>query len=285
MLGECRGILKGNLHFDFSAPALYVNRLLMKDLRLSVNIGYKAFDAVFLIIFRNLSVYLIVKADAKPLVQERGLLKLLHNGVRLEFRCLKYGSVGIEGDFGAGVGLGAFADNGKHSVHKLRDGMSAVPVFIAVDLPVPANLNDHMGRERVHDGSAYPMKASRYFIGAAPELAARVQNRVHDTGGRDMLGRVDIDGNPSAVIVNGDSAVFLQGDINFIAEAAEMLVDSIIQNLPDKMVESAGSCASDIHAGPLAHCFQPFKNDNLAAGILFHVLPSFLNLCLRSVPV
>ena len=104
------------------------------------------------------------------------------------------------------------------------------------------------------------MQTARDLVHAAIELAARMQHRMHDLERRAFLGRMHIDRNAAAVILDRDPIVAQDDDVDFGAEAGERLVDRVVDDLGDQMMQSALGGVADIHAGALAYRLETLEN-------------------------
>ena len=74
--------------------------------------------------------------------------------------------------------------------------------------------------------------------------------------------------NTAAVVSDRTGTVRFQSHPNRGAGSRQMLIYRIIYNLINQVIQSFGSNASNIHAGALAHCFQPFQYGNTVRVIL-----------------
>ncbi|MNT70204.1 hypothetical protein D3C72_2085630 [compost metagenome] len=52
--------------------------------------------------------------------------------------------------------------------------------------------------------------------------------------------------------------------LNPVAKTCQRLIDTIIDNLPDQMMQTFGTSGADVHAGTFPNSFQPLKHLNLA---------------------
>src|SRR4029079_5613220 len=97
-------------------------------------------------------------------------------------------------------------------------------------------------------------------IPAAAELAAGVEDRVHDLDRRSTLGPVDVDRDASAVVDDADGAVLEDGHIDDGRIARERLVDRVVDDLVDEVVETPWPGRTDVHTGALANRFEALEN-------------------------
>ena len=114
----------------------------------------------------------------------------------------------------------------------------AATIALEVDLALALDLDLEILRERVHDRDADAVQTTRNPVGALVELAAGVQLREHDLGGRDLLGRVEVDGDAAPVVLDGDAVLDVDRDVDAVAMATERLVDRVVDDLEDEVVQA-----------------------------------------------
>ena len=158
----------------------------------------------------------------------------------------------------------------EESVDKLRHRMAAVFVLVAVHIAAPFNLYNHVGGESIDDRGADAVQTAGNLVDGVAELAARMQNRVDHARGRNLLRRMNVHRDTAAVVNDGDAAVLLKRDVDFGAISCEVLVDTVVENFPYKVVKTFAARRADVHTGPLADGFKPFQNDNLTAIVFCH---------------
>jgi hypothetical protein len=119
--------------------------------------------------------------------------------------------------------------------------------------------------QRVHATHAHAVQAARHLVAVLVELAAGVQFGQRDFGGA-ALGLVLVvhlhaGGNAAAVVGDADGVVGMDGDHDVIAVPGQRFVDGVVHHLEHQVVQ-AGAVArvADVHAGALAHGFQPFQD-------------------------
>ena len=112
------------------------------------------------------------------------------------------------------------------------------------------------------------VQAARHLVAVVVELAAGVQHREHDFGGRPAA-LVHVDGNAAAVVDDGDGVVDVDRDVDLGAETRQRFVDRVVDDLVHEMMEPGGSGRPDVHRRPLADRFEAFEDlDALGAVIL-----------------
>ena len=115
------------------------------------------------------------------------------------------------------------------------------------------------------------MQAAGRVVGAGAELAAGVQLGEDDLDAGQPGARLDVDGDPAAVVDDGDAAVGLQRDGDLAAVPAEGLVDGVVDDLPEAVHEAAGVGRPDVHRRPLADRLQTLE-DQQVPGLVVAVL-------------
>ena len=112
------------------------------------------------------------------------------------------------------------------------------------------------------------MKPAGHFVTAAAELAARVQNRQDDLCRAQVFEfGVLVDRNAAAVICDLAAAILEDRDEDFGTKARHCFVDGIVHHLVHKVMQAGRSGGTDVHAGPLSHCLQAFKDLNLLSTV------------------
>ena len=137
--------------------------------------------------------------------------------------------------------------------------------------------------ERVDDGDADAVQAAGHLVAAAlAELAARVQDRQHDLGGRALLLLHHVDGDAAAVVDHGDAVVGMDDDLDLVGLAGERLVHRVVHHLVDQVMEAAQARGPDVHARSLADRLEALEDGDVL-GLVGAVPPA---LALRgSAPV
>src|SRR5688500_9336935 len=122
------------------------------------------------------------------------------------------------------------------------------------------DLDDEVGRQRVHDGHADAVQAAGDLVARAAELAAGVEDRVDDLeralSGLLLLVRRDA----ASVVGDGDLVALVDGHIDAIARAVHRLVDRVVEDLADEVVEAADVGRSDVHAGAATHRLESLED-------------------------
>jgi hypothetical protein len=217
--------------------------------------------------------------DREPRNEERGLPRAGDEGLRFEPRRgqedLRIGPVPHPRAREALLHLAdhtqlrRLLEGGERAVGPLagEDAGLAVPERHRPGLPVAVHLDVEARREGVDHRGAHPVQAAGGGVSAAAELAARVQLGEHELHARETALRLHIDRDAAAVVRHGHAAVVVQGDPDLVAVSGEGLVDRVVDDLPEAVHEAARVGRADVHARPLAHCFEPLENGEMSRGI------------------
>ncbi len=128
-------------------------------------------------------------------IKKSELTQALGENIILELaRGLKDLRVGLEGDLG--TGLLRIADN-RHLLRRFALGKTHL-----VDLAVPAHFGDEPFRDGVDALGADTVQTAGDLVGALAELTAGVKIGKYQFQCRDVVLRVDIDRNASAVVLD-----------------------------------------------------------------------------------
>jgi hypothetical protein len=96
-------------------------------------------------------------------------------------------------------------------------------------------------------------------VAALAVLAAGVERGEDHLDAGNLVDRVDVDGNAAAFVADGNGAVDVDGDFDFLAVTGEMFVDGVVEHLGNTMVERAFVGAADVHAGLFADGFKALQ--------------------------
>jgi hypothetical protein len=116
--------------------------------------------------------------------------------------------------------------------------------------------------QRVDDGDADAVQATRDGVCLAVELATGMQHGQRHLYARHLRLRVDVDRDAAAVVDDLDTTVGQQRHNDLVAEAGEGLVHRVVDNLLDEVVQAALAGGADIHAGSFADGLESFECGN-----------------------
>ena len=116
-------------------------------------------------------------------------------------------------------------------------------------------------RKRVDHRDADAVQAAGDLVGVLVEFSAGMQLGHDDFGGRHAFALVDVGRNAAAVVAHRAGTVGIEGDRDFLGEAAERLVDGVVDDLVDHVVQARAVIGvADIHARPLAHGIEALEH-------------------------
>ena len=206
---------------------------------------------------------LIGQRDVQAASQEGRFAQALLERVEVEVQDLEDLAVGPEGDRGAG-GVALLERLALHQ----RPLRGAARVLLRPAMPVAADLDREVLRERVDDGDADAVQAARHLVAAAvAELSAGVQHREHDLDRRPALLLHHRHRDAAAVVGLGHRVVGVDRHGDRRGEAGERFVDRVVDELVDEVVQSALARRADVHAGA-----QPDRLEALQHGDVLGVV-------------
>src|SRR5215469_9733022 len=254
------GPLQGAIDVDPVAHRMEVDHVMQRFAALVEDLDEFA-DSAFEMELLALAVALVGEPDAQAAVEIRHLAQIARDQLVLELDLGKNFRVGRKRGFGPGLLCAAL-------LFDLGLGDAAL-VALVIDLAAAMDLGFKLFAQRVDDRGAHAVQTARHLVNAAIELAARVQNRVHDFQCRALLRRMHIDGDAAAVIFNRDPIVAMNDDVDFIAEAGQCLVHRVVDDFNHQVMESALGGIADIHARTLAYRFEPLQDSDRLSPVRF----------------
>ena len=161
------------------------------------------------------------------------------------------------GEAGAGAGLAWSGElAGDAAAEAGRPGVA-----------VPVHLDVQPRGQRVDHRRPDPVQAAGSGVGAAAELAARVQPG-HDQLDAGELGlRLDVDRDAAAVVAHLGGPVGVQDDLDPGAVPGQRLVHRVVEDLPQAVLQPAAVGGADVHAGPFADRVQALEDGKVPGGI------------------
>ena len=101
--------------------------------------------------------------------------------------------------------------------------------------------------------------AARKLVAALAVFAAGMQRGQHQLDARQAAVLVDVHGDATAVVADGDGAIHVDGDLDFVTITGEVFVHGIVQHLGDAVMQGALVRAANVHARLLAYRFQSLE--------------------------
>ena len=222
-----------------------------------VQIGNKFLDAAFImegmVLFHTFSQ--VKQIDFQTLCQECGFAETLLQNVIFENSFFE--------DLVIGQEMHESTCDICFPYHCQRCQNIAAGIFLFVDLAVTVNLYHQPFRQGVYNGSTYPVQTAGNLISAAAKFTAGMENSKYHLQSRHPFLFIDIYGDPTAVIHNGNGIVGMDLYCDLIAEACQGFVHGVIYDFINQMMQTLGAGGTDIHTRTLTNCFQPFQDLNL----------------------
>ena len=174
------------------------------------------------------------------------------------------------------IRIGLEMDSGTRPVgvashFKLR-GLFTLGKGLVVNLFILLDLNSQFRGEGVDNGDPNAMKAAGYLVPSTAKFTAGVQNRQCQLNPGLFHFVVHIGRNTTAVIHNGDTVIFINGDHNILTVTRQRLIDGVIHDFIDKMVEPLLAGAPDIHPRSLLDRLKAFQHLYLVGSIIIFLI-------------
>ncbi len=242
--------LKRDFRVDAVFLAAHVDRLLVHGRLRFVQMLDERDDAAFVVELMILAVALVVERDGDTAVEERELSQPLGQRVEAEDKCFENAGVRLESHLGAAPlrGAGDFQDAGR----------IAALVGLVIDLPVAPDLEVERFRQRVYNGHAHAVQASRDLVAVVVELAPGVKDGEDHFGGG-LAAHVLIDRNAATVVGDCDRSVNVNRDVDFVAESGQRLVDRVVDDFVDEVMQPRRSRRADVHRRPFPDGFEALE--------------------------
>ena len=220
-------ILHGDLRRGVPLGAGHVNDLLVQRSLVAVDPGnelpYAALVAHGVLLL--LSGAAVSDGNSQTCVQKRLLPHPGVEGLVVVLQRVKHLTVGLEADDGAGV-IGVTDDG-----HFLGDGTTGE--LHLIDFPALVDLHLQPLGEGVDHAGAHAVETAGDLITSAAELAAGVQYGIYHLQRRAAGLLLDIHGDTTSVIGDGDGVALVDGDGDIRAVARQRFIDGVVHDLVD----------------------------------------------------
>ena len=170
--------------------------------------------------------------------------------------------------------IGQKAHLGAAPVRRLADdrergrGLAAFERLAIERLPA-RDLDFEPFGKRVDHRDADAMQSARGLVGAAVELAARVQHR-HDDFERGLFGkfRVRVDRHAAPVVEHAQKAALLERDFDEGGVAGDRFVHRIVDHFGEEVMQGVGVGSAHVHSGAPAHGLEPLEHFDRGGGVV-----------------
>lgn len=193
--------------------------------------------------------------DLDACIQVGQLTHAAGNNVPLESRGGENGRVGPE--LLTCAALGGVAHH-LHSIERL-----AFLVFLLIDMTVAVDLREHVGGQCVDTAHTYAVQTTGYFVGVLVELTTSVEHGHYDFECALVQLLVLVNGDASAIVLYGATAISIDGHFHFGAEACHGLVDTVVYSLVDEVVKSFLANVTNVHGRTFAHGLKTLQYLNI----------------------
>ena len=251
--------LQCDLDLDAVARALQVDDVGMDGRLRLVQMLDERDDAALVHELVGFLISLILDGDVDSAVEEGELAKALREDVEAEGSRLEDEWVRLERDLGAALARDAGLLD--------RRFRCAPVVALEVHLPAPPHLHLERLGEGVHDRDADAVEATRDLVGSLVELPARMELGHDDLGRRDALAGMKLNRNPSAIVVDGNARIDVNGDSDALALARKTLVDGVVDDLEDEVVKASLRGVADVHPGALPYGFEALEDPDVLGAV------------------
>ncbi len=147
---------------------------------------------------------------------------------------------------------------------ELAPDLAPVVELHHVVVALPVHLQDHLAGQSVDHADPNAVEPAGHLVATSAELGPGVEHGHGDFGpGLVLVLVVRVDGEAAAVVVDSDSAVGEDRDVDTGTEPGHRLVYGVVDDLIDKVVQTAQASRPDVHARPLAHGIKSFEDHDL----------------------
>ena len=143
----------------------------------------------------------------------------------------------------------------------------AADVLLRPDTAVAGRLDAQPRRQRVDDRHAHAVQAAGDLVAATTELAARVEDGVHDLEGV-LARRMASHRHAAAVVLDGHLAVVMDRHDDRRREAGHGLVDRVVDDLPHQVVQAALIGRPDVHPGASTDGLETLEDLDAGGGVV-----------------
>ena len=211
---------------------------------------------------------LVASTDLKTAVEKRHHLKGFLQGLKAVVGLVEDRTVGPEPNRGAGARSAVSARRRVAGDGKAILEFAAIAERHGMAFAVAVDLDLDPCRKRVDHRDTHTVEAARHLVPVATELATGVQHGEHDLGSGEVfiLGMFS-DRDATAVVANLNAAVRKNRDIDPAAVAGHRLVDGVVDDFPDKMVQTRRARRADVHPWAFADGFEAFENGDVLRAV------------------
>ena len=262
-------VLEGPLHVDG----------LVQGLMGLVEMAHERHDAAIEVEGRVRAVALVGDREQQLLVEVRGLPEPLLDDRAVPLDDREHLWIGRERGDRAGGLLALLPFDLRRLVPAhgdllhLGDRLAALVVLLE-DLAVAVHFDVQMGRQGVHDGHADPVETAGDLVPGSTELAAGVEDRVHDLEGGLAGLLLDVDRDAAAVVGDSDLVVLVDPQVDAVTCAVHRLIDRVVEDLAHEVMQAPQVGRADVHARTAADGLQTLEDLDVGGAIRAGPVPA-----------
>ena len=144
----------------------------------------------------------------------------------------------------------------------------ALGIFLHEHLALTMNLGLQIVGKCIHTGHTHTVETTGHLVAVLAELTAGMEHRQNDLESRTVLLLVHAGRNTSAIVLYCDGIVFVDEYFDVGTIACKSLVDTVVNHLIHKMMETPFTDITDVHRRSLPHGLKTFQNLNTVRGVL-----------------
>ena len=128
-----------------------------------------------------------------------------------------------------------------------------------IDLAIARDFDREPFGNGVNTFGADTVSAARIGIATLPIFAAGVERGQDEFDAGDFVFGMDVNGDATAIIADGNGAIHVNGHINAVALSGKIFVNGVVEHFGDAMMQGAFIGAANVHARFLPDSFQPLQ--------------------------
>ncbi len=117
-----------------------------------------------------------------------------------------------------------------------------------------------MNRERVHNRCTYTVETSGYLVPFATEFTSGVECCHDSFESRNFCLWMNTDWNTSSIVHNSNVASRKKCYFDAVTISTHSLVSRVIENFPNEVMKTFGTCCTDVHTWSYSYGFESLKN-------------------------
>ena len=253
------GVLQRHLDVDAVALSRDVDGFRIKRGLVHVEVLHELGHSALVVESLGLACPLVLEVDGDLLVQERLVPEPLLELAVVKLDGLEYLRVRVEGDLRTGLLRLPYDLDGSVGDTDL--------VGLAEDLALPLDRCHEFRGQSVDDGDSHSVESSGDLVAVAVELSSGVE-----LGERQLQCGLPLlmhpCGDSPSVVYDGARTVLVYDHEDLVRETRHCLIDTVVDDLVDEMVETAGLGTSDVHSRSLPYRLETLQDDDAVRTVI-----------------